>query len=189
MPIHAKAPMFLGEGWIAFQECDYGDPKPGELLLRVEANAVCGIDRIQYFGGSKCVPGHEGVGTVIAAGDATTTAIGTRGAIFLMDFCGQYRSCRHGHTNQGSAKRQEMGFTADGGFGPFGPVHESAFFRVPDEVSAVEATSLLDVMGATGHALDSKIIAHQVPRAEIDRAFELFVAGETGKVVVVGDDQ
>jgi len=153
MPIHAKAPMFLDEGRIAFQKREYGDLKPGKLLLRVEANAICGTDRIQYFGGSTCVPGHDGVGTVIAAGDETTTAIGTRGAILLMDFCGQCRSCCHGHTNQCSAKRKDMGFAADGGF------------------------------------LDSKIIAHQVPRAEIDRAFELFLAGETGKVVVVGNDQ
>jgi len=133
MPIHAKAPMFLDEGRIAFQKREYGDLKPGKLLLRVEANAICGTD-----------------------------PIGTRGAICLMDFCGQCRSCRHGHTDQCSAKRQ---------------------------VSAGEATLLLDVMGTTDHAVDSTIIAHQVPRAEIDRAFELFLAGATGKVVVVGNDQ
>jgi threonine dehydrogenase-like Zn-dependent dehydrogenase len=33
----------------------------------------------------------------------------------------------------------------------------------------------------------SRIITHTVPRSEIARAFELFLGGETGKVVVVAD--
>jgi threonine dehydrogenase-like Zn-dependent dehydrogenase len=46
-----------------------------------------------------------------------------------------------------------MGFTADGGYGPFEVVHETNFFPVPDELTSVEATLLLDVMGTGGHAL------------------------------------
>lgn len=153
MPITAMAPWFLGAGRIEFREREYRDPGPGELLLRVEADAVCGTDRIQYFEGSDCVPGHEGVGVVIAAGDATSTAIGTRGAVFLMDYCGECRSCRAGHTNQCFAKRNDMGFTADGAYGPYEIVHETNFFPVPNAISAVEATLLLDVMGTSGHAL------------------------------------
>jgi threonine dehydrogenase-like Zn-dependent dehydrogenase len=33
----------------------------------------------------------------------------------------------------------------------------------------------------------SRVITHRVPVAELDRAFELFLAGETGKVVVEHD--
>ena len=70
-----------------------------------------------------------------------------------MDYCGQCRSCRAGHTNQCLAKRNDMGFTADGGYGPFELVHETNFFAVPDDLSAADATLLLDVMGTGGHAL------------------------------------
>ena len=153
MPITAPAPRFLGQGAIRFEDHTYRDPEPDELLLRVEADAVCGTDRDQYFGGSDCVPGHEGAGIVIAAGDQTHTPLGTRGAVFLMDFCGQCRSCRGGYTNQCFAKRNDMGFTADGAYGPYEIVHESNFFPVPADVSGVEATLLLDVMGTSGHAL------------------------------------
>jgi len=153
MPVHAKAPVFLGGGQITFAEREYGDPERGELLIRVEANAICGTDRNQFFAGSQWVPGHEGVGTVIAAGDGTRTMAGTRGAVFLMDYCGQCRSCVKGHTNQCSAKRKDMGFTADGAFGPYEVVHESNFFPVPPDISGPEATLLLDVMGTSGHAL------------------------------------
>lgn len=153
MPITTRVPAFVGGGEINFVDHTYRDPGSGELLLQVEADAVCGTDREQYYDGSNCVPGHEGSGVVIAAGDGTTVPLGTRGAVFLMDFCGGCRSCLAGHTNQCFAKRNDMGFTADGAYGPFEIVHESNFFPVPDEISGVEATLLLDVMGTSGHAL------------------------------------
>jgi threonine dehydrogenase-like Zn-dependent dehydrogenase len=153
MPVAGRAPWFAGERRIEFRDREYRDPSVGELLLRVEANAVCGTDRAILEGGSQVVPGHEAAGTVIAVGEGTTTAVGTRGAVFLMDFCGTCRSCHLGHTNQCLAKRADMGFTADGGYGPFEVVHESNFFPVPDDVSAAEATLLLDVMGTSRHAL------------------------------------
>jgi threonine 3-dehydrogenase len=153
MPRHASAPRFVGEGKIVFAEREYPDPGLGQLLLSVEANAICGTDREQYYAGSECVPGHEAAGTVIATGEGTHTSAGARGAVFLMDYCGRCRSCRAGHTNQCLAKRNDMGFTADGGYGPFELVHESNFFPVPDDLPAPEATLLLDVMGTGGHAL------------------------------------
>jgi threonine 3-dehydrogenase len=153
MPITAVAPRFDGDGKITFAEHEYRDPGPGELLLRVEANAICGTDRAQYFEGSPVVPGHEASGVVVAGGPGTTTPAGTRGAVFLMDYCGTCRSCRLGFTNQCLAKRADMGFTHDGGYGPYEIVHETNFFPVGDDVSAVSATLLLDVMGTSGHAI------------------------------------
>jgi len=147
------APTFLGKGRISFEAHDYGDPGPGELLIRVEANAICGTDRAQFNEGSTVIPGHEAAGTVVAVGSDTSTKVGTRGAVFLMDFCGQCRSCRAGHTNQCFAKRNDMGFTADGGYGPYEIVHESNFFPVPQSIGAAEATLLLDVMGTSHHAI------------------------------------
>lgn len=153
MPVTGVAPRFEGSGKITFAERVYRDPAEGELLLRVEANAICGTDRDQYYNGSQAVPGHEAAGTVIAAGPGTTTAPGTRGAVFLMDYCGQCRSCALGATNQCLAKRADMGFTHDGGYGPYELVHESNFFPVGDDISAVSATLLLDVMGTSSHAI------------------------------------
>lgn len=150
----AVAPRFSGDGKITFTDRAYPDPDIGQLLIAVEANAICGTDRDQYFGGSDVVPGHEAAGTVIAAGAGAATPTGTRGAVFLMDYCGDCRSCRLGHTNQCLAKRADMGFTKDGGYGPYEIVHESNFFAVPPSVSAADATLLLDVMGTSSHALN-----------------------------------
>ena len=166
----APAPHFHGNGEITFADREYPDPGPGQLLLAVQANAICGTDREQYGRGSKVVPGHEAAGTVLAAGPDTTVAEGTRGAVFLMDYCGACRSCLAACTNQCLAKRADMGFTADGGYGPYELVHESNFFPVPDEVSAVDATLLLDVMGTSSHALER--IGRMRPDVE-----SLYVAG------------
>jgi threonine 3-dehydrogenase len=149
----ALAPRFLGKGQIEFAERAVSSPGQGQLLLRVRANAICGSDRAQYFNGSDVTPGHEAVGTVEVAGSGTRVKVGTTGAIYLMDYCGRCRSCRLGLTNQCLAKRADMGFTHDGGFGPYELVHETNFFPVPDHLPAVEATLLLDVMGTSGHAI------------------------------------
>lgn len=170
MPITASAPVFLGEGRIEFQPRVYPDPGPGELLLQVEADAVCGTDREQYFNGSQCIPGHEGAGIVVATGAGTMTPLGTRGAVYLMDYCGECRSCRAGATNQCLAKRNDMGFTADGAYGPYELVHESNFFPVPADLDGAEATLLLDVMGTSGHALARVARMHDDVRS-------LYVAG------------
>jgi threonine 3-dehydrogenase len=148
----ALAPVFSGDGRIEFAERSYPDPGPGQLLLGVQANALCGTDRDQYFGGSHVVPGHEAAGTVIAAGEGTSVPVGSRGAVFLMDFCGECRSCRLGATNQCLAKRADMGFTHDGGYGPYELVHETNFFPVTDDIEIGNATMLLDVMGTSSHA-------------------------------------
>jgi threonine 3-dehydrogenase len=157
----ALAPVFAGDGRIDFADHDYPDPGPGRLLLAVQANAICGTDREQYFGGSGVVPGHEATGTVIAAGEGTSVTIGTRGAVFLMDFCGDCRSCRFGATNQCSAKRGDMGFTHDGGYGPFELVHETNFFPITDDIEIGNATMLLDVMGTSSHALGRAALVRQ----------------------------
>lgn len=155
MPILTTMPVpqFIGGGRITFGEKPVPAPASGQLLVQVTANALCGSERGQFHGGSSVTPGHEAAGVVAAAGPDTRTPVGTPGVLFLMDFCGACRSCRLGHTNQCEAKRADMGFTHDGGYGPYELVHENIFFPVPPDVSLTEATMLLDIMGTGGHAL------------------------------------
>jgi len=170
MPYTVEVPRFRGQGKIIFADYEYADPGIGELLVRVQANAICGSDRGQYFNGSSVIPGHEAAGTVVAAGPDTTIPIGTRGVVYLMGFCGQCRSCLVGATNQCRFKRADMGFTADGGFGPYELVQDSAFFPVTDDIEIGNATLLLDVMGTSGHALSRAALV----RPDIE---SVFIAG------------
>jgi threonine 3-dehydrogenase len=170
MTITARAPRFDGERRISFAEREYPDPGEGQLLLRVAANAICGTDRDQYLHGSATVPGHEAAGVVFATGPGTTTPVGTPGVVFLMGFCGTCRSCRIGATNQCLAKHADMGWTRDGGYGPYELVDESMFFPVSPSVDLGNATMLLDVMGTSGHALSRA----ELVRPDIE---SIYVAG------------
>ena len=62
MPDTATAPRFHGGAAITFEERPVPEPGPGQLLIRVAANAICGTDRGQYFDGSAVTPGHEAAG-------------------------------------------------------------------------------------------------------------------------------
>jgi threonine 3-dehydrogenase len=155
MPILTTMPVpqFVGGGRITFGERPVPTPGPGQLLIQVKANALCGSERGQFHGGSTVTPGHEAAGVVAGVGPETHTLVGTPGVIFLMDFCGACRSCRLGYTNQCEAKRADMGFSHDGGYGPYELIHENIFFPITEDVSLTEATMLLDIMGTGGHAL------------------------------------
>ncbi|PZF65150.1 alcohol dehydrogenase [Curtobacterium sp. MCBD17_013] len=151
--IIAPAPLFRGDGRIEFVDHRYREPRAGELLIAPRANAICGTDRNFWYGGADNVPGHETAGVVIGTGEGTTVPLGTRGVVFLMDYCGRCRSCLLGATNQCLNKRADMGIADDGGFGPYEIVHETNFFPITDDIDFTTATMLLDVMGTSGHAI------------------------------------
>ncbi len=153
IPVTVHVPHFVGEGKIDIVEQRVPEPGAGQLLIRVKANALCASERPQLTKGSFVTPGHEAAGVVVVAGPGTRSAVGTRGVIYLMDFCGGCRSCRAGDTNQCLRKRGDMGFTKDGGYGIYALVHETIFFPVGTDLSPAEATLLLDVMGTTSHAI------------------------------------
>ncbi|MEN9934715.1 MAG: hypothetical protein RLZZ387_1294 [Chloroflexota bacterium] len=170
LPETMRAPRFIGGGAITFEERVVPRPGPGQLLLQVHANALCGSERGQFLNGAPVTPGHEAAGVVVAAGPGTHTLVGTPGVVFLMDYCGECRSCRLGFTNQCFAKRGDMGFNRDGGYGPYELVSECIFFPVDADMSLTEATLLLDIMGTGGHAIGRA----QLVRPDIE---SLLVAG------------
>ena len=148
-----RVPRFVGNGQIDFVEKAVPVPGPGQLLIQVKANALCGSERGQFFKGSTVTPGHEAAGVVVAAGEGTSHPPGTTGVVFLMDFCGNCRNCRLGLTNQCLQKQGDMGFTRDGGYGAYELVNESIFLPVAPTLPLTDATLLLDVMGTTAHAI------------------------------------
>jgi threonine 3-dehydrogenase len=155
-----KIPLFAGHGKIEFGEKQVPIPGQGQLLIQVKANALCGSDRSQFYNGDKTTPGHEASGLVAAAGAGTHTPVGTPGVVFLMDYCGECRSCKLGLTNQCLHKRADYGFTHDGGYGPYMLVNENVFFAIDPSIPLTEATMLLDIMGTGGHAIKRARLVH-----------------------------
>ncbi|TPE51510.1 zinc-dependent alcohol dehydrogenase family protein [Amaricoccus solimangrovi] len=97
-------------------------PGPGEILVAVEACAVCRtdlhvVDGELPNGRLPIVPGHEIVGRVVARGPGVASpAPGTRvGIPWLGHACGHCPYCAEGRENLCDAP-EFTGFTRDGGF-------------------------------------------------------------------------
>lgn len=160
-PTTMRTPRFRGGSVIDFIEKPVSAPGPGQLLIQIKANALCGSERGQFLNGASVTPGHEAAGVVAAAGQGTQTTVGTPGVIYLMDYCGTCRNCALGLTNQCLAKRGDIGFNRDGGYGPYALVPESIFFPIDLNMGLPEATMLLDVMGTSSHAIGRAQLIHQ----------------------------
>jgi propanol-preferring alcohol dehydrogenase len=124
-------------------------PAPGEVLVRVRVCAVCRTDLHLAEGDLQprrpaTSPGHEVVGTVVAAGaGAHRFAPGDRvGIAWLRGTCGNCEWCRAGRENL-CPNSTYTGWDADGGFAEFAVVAEDYAYRLPDGYADDELAPLL----------------------------------------------
>src|ERR1700744_4381172 len=87
---------------LSIEEFDLDDPRPDEILVRVEAVGVCHTDDNARLGRLPVVfpviLGHEGAGTVERVGrDVTKVRPGDR-VLFTPDYCGECEQCVMGMT-------------------------------------------------------------------------------------------
>ncbi|HSL66111.1 MAG TPA: alcohol dehydrogenase catalytic domain-containing protein, partial [Gaiellaceae bacterium] len=123
--------------------------EPGQVLLRVHACGVCRTD-LHVVDGELAepklplVPGHQIVGTVVAAGEgAARFAAGQRvGVPWLGWTCGECRFCRSGRENL-CGRARFTGYTLDGGFAEQAVADERFCFPIPDGYPDLQAAPLL----------------------------------------------
>jgi alcohol dehydrogenase, propanol-preferring len=140
------------------QLTDWPRPEPGlgELLLRVEACAVCRTDLHVVDGELSApllplVPGHEIVGRIVQRGaGATRFADGARvGVPWLGWTCGTCAYCRADAENL-CVRARFTGYTRQGGYAEFAVADERFCFALPERYDAVHAAPLL-CAGLIGH--------------------------------------
>jgi propanol-preferring alcohol dehydrogenase len=130
-------------------EIERPEPGPGEILIRVEACAVCRTD-LHVVDGELTEPklplvlGHEIVGTVVGLGDGVTRfGLGDRiGVPWLGWTCGQCRFCRSGRENLCDRARF-TGYTIDGGYAEFTVADARYCFPLPPRYDSAHAAPLL----------------------------------------------
>src|SRR3981189_81596 len=134
-------------------------PARAEVLVRIDAVAICATDLEVIHGGSPAniqgglpfnknfTPGHEYMGTVAALGpDVDEFEIGERVSVEIHAGCGQCKRCRQGMytscLNYGKPEKghRANGFTTDGGFAEYAVNHINTLAPVPDTMSDAEAT-------------------------------------------------
>jgi propanol-preferring alcohol dehydrogenase len=128
---------------------DRGQPRSGEVLVRVSACGVCRTDLHIVDGdlpalGHAIVPGHEIVGRVAAIGDGVKGfRIGDRvGVPWLGWTCGQCHYCASGRENLCDAA-QFTGYHRNGGYAEYTIADSRYCFALPDDLSDLNAAPLL----------------------------------------------
>lgn len=148
-----RAAYFRGDGNIEVTEVVKPKPGPGELLIQVAANGLCGSDHKALAGGHGTIPGHEVVGTVVARGADCGTEVGSRVAAYIPLYCGACRFCEQGAENLCQHKDGLLGWSTDGGYTEFMLLPDRNALVLDDRISFGEGVLLLDTLGTSGHAL------------------------------------
>src|SRR5690349_661995 len=143
--------MVLFETRTLLKETHLPDPKPGEgeILVRVDACAVCRTD-LHVVDGElpnpklPVIPGHEIVGRVVSMGTgASRFTTGDRvGIPWLGRTCGVCQFCKTGMENL-CDKPQFTGYTRDGGYAELTTADERFAVPIPEMYSDTEAAPLL----------------------------------------------
>lgn len=134
-------------------------PRPGEVLIRVEACGICHGDSLVKEGGFPGlkyprVPGHEVVGTIEALDlESPVWRVGQRvGVGWHGGHCFQCSACRRG--DFGACDRAlTTGLSVDGGYAQYMVAHGEALVAIPNALEPVIAAPLLCAGSTTLGAL------------------------------------
>src|SRR5712691_7203357 len=163
IPDTMKAWVLGDPGELLFRDKPVPVPKKAEVLVRIDAVAICATDlEIIYHGPPALIlggmphnknftPGHEYMGTVVALGPAVDEyRLGQRVTVEIHAGCGQCKRCREGmytacHNygkNYGEVNKghRANGFTTDGGFCEYAVNNINTLVHIPDAMSDEEAT-------------------------------------------------
>jgi L-iditol 2-dehydrogenase len=163
IPDAMKAWVLGDPGELALKNKPVPVPRKAEVLVRIDAVAICATDlEIIYHGPPASIqggfafnknftPGHEYMGTVVALGPGVDEyKIGQRVTVEIHAGCGQCKRCREGmytacHNyglNYGDVDKghRANGFTTDGGFCEYQVNNINTLVAIPDEMSDEEAT-------------------------------------------------
>jgi L-iditol 2-dehydrogenase len=163
IPATMKAWVLGGPGELKLVQKPVPAPKRAEVLVRIDAVAICATDLEVIDYGSPALiqggppfnknftPGHEYMGTVVALGPGVDEyRIGHRIAVEIHAGCGQCKRCRDGMytsclnygMNYGDLDKghRANGFTTDGGFCEYQVNNINTLVAIPDAMSDEEAT-------------------------------------------------
>ena len=153
-----RALSIVGERTIEVVDKPDPEPGPGELLIAMQASAICGSDLHIYrnprpaFIDNAVTPGHEGCGVVAAIGAGVEGwAIGDRAVVYFRRTCWDCRYCETGNNHVCANIRPGYGFGAGGSDAELMTADASATLRLPDDIG-YRAGSILACQGGTAFA-------------------------------------
>ena len=175
IPDSMKAWVLGNPGELTFTDKPVPVPKRAEVLVRIDAAAICATDLEVIYQGppgmiqgglpfnKNFTPGHEYMGTVAALGPGVDEyKIGQRVAVEIHAGCGQCKRCREGmytscHNyglNYGDVDKghRANGFTTDGAFCEYQVNNINTLVAISDDMSDEEG-ALVVTAGTAMYAL------------------------------------
>ena len=145
-----KAAVFYAQEDLRLEDLPTPRISADQILLRVEACAICGSDvRVYRFGARNITPpvtlGHEATGTILEVGRSLTGySPGQRVAIAPAIPCGDCGYCQRGIQTMCDNLRS-IGYELHGGFAefmvvPYAAIRAGCVNAIPDNLSFEEAT-------------------------------------------------
>ena len=135
---------------LAIEELPTPEPEAGQVLVRIETCGLCHTDIHAARGewpvkpSPPFIPGHEGVGVIERVGDGDMYGLepGTRIALPWLGYaCGVCRYCNSGRETL-CLEQRNMGYALNGSFAEYAIGYARHVVRVPDGVSAADASPL-----------------------------------------------
>lgn len=135
---------------LAVEDVEVPTPGPGQALVKLITSGVCHTDLHAAQGdwpvkpNPPFIPGHEGVGKVVALGEGVTNLrIGQLvGNAWLASACGECTFCLTGWETL-CERQQNGGYSIDGSFGEYMLVDARFAAIIPDGIDLVEVAPIL----------------------------------------------
>ncbi|WP_052947654.1 zinc-dependent alcohol dehydrogenase family protein [Aneurinibacillus tyrosinisolvens] len=157
-----QAVVFPGDKKVEVREFEIPAPGRGEVLIKMQASAICRSDMSLYYGNpvvggeaaktGAIIPGHEPAGEIFEVGEGVSTfKPGDRVAVYLAIGCGECPHCKSGY-KMFCKEFKCIGFDSHGGDADYIVVPAENCMRLPDEMSFVTAAVSTDAVGTLYHA-------------------------------------
>lgn len=150
-----KAAIYQGDGKLEVKDVPKPEPGPGEVLVKVRSEGVCGSDLLVWWDNKQPESkpaGHEVSGEIVEVGnDVDTRRIGEHVAIDILGMglnCGVCWYCRQGQAIHCTSKKPDTG----GGYAEYIVRNTSGCFPVPESVSWEEC-ALVEPLAVSVHGV------------------------------------
>lgn len=203
-----RAAVLHSAGDLRLEDLPDPAPGPGEVVLAVTYNGLCGTDVTEYTKGPMMVPlqarhpgsghvgptvlGHEFIGEVVGAGAGATEWIGRRVASGAGVSCGQCSLCRRGRTNL-CDRYYTLGLSTHGALAEYVAVPVSTLCEIPPDCADADAALAqplavgLHAVSRSGAAPGDTVVV--LGAGAIGSFILAGLAGHDGRVVAVDIDE
>jgi len=157
------------------------EPAANEVLVKVKACGVCHRDVLDRKGAFPfikpgIVPGHEIAGVIQKTGsNVQSLKVGDKVASLHWAPCGECVHCLAGKTTYCQERQRSFfGLTSNGGYAQYLVTNPSAFVKVPEGISAIDAASVNCTYGTFWHAA--------ITRGRLAPGESILITGASGGV-------